>query len=46
MKPEYLYILAAAAVLILAVVLLIIYRKRNYYPYAAKHILTKREYRF
>ena len=46
MKAEYLYILAAAAILILALILGILYRRRNYYPYAAKHILTKREYRF
>lgn len=33
-------------VLPLLVVVFFIYRKKNYYPYAARHLLTKREYRF
>lgn len=33
-------------VLLLLVVVFFIYRKKNYYPYAARHLLTKREYRF
>lgn len=32
--------------LLLLVLLFLLYRKKNYYPYAAKHLLTKREYRF
>lgn len=28
------------------IILIILYRRNNYYPYAAKPILTKREYRF
>ena len=31
---------------LLLVLVLILYRKKNYYPYAARHLLTKREYRF
>lgn len=30
----------------LLALIFIVYRKRNYYPYAARHLLTKREYRF
>ena len=33
-------------VLLLLVVVFFIYRKKSYYPYAARHLLTKREYRF
>lgn len=33
-------------VLPLLVVVFFIYRKKNYYPYAARHLLTKREYCF
>lgn len=33
-------------VLPLLVVVFFIYRKKNYYPYTARHLLTKREYRF
>ena len=33
-------------VLPLLVVVFFIYCKKNYYPYAARHLLTKREYRF
>lgn len=33
-------------VLPLLVVVFFIYHKKNYYPYAARHLLTKREYRF
>lgn len=32
--------------LLLLVLLFLLYRQKNYYPYAAKHLLTKREYRF
>ena len=31
---------------LLLVLVFILYRKKNYYPYAARHLLTKREYRF
>lgn len=33
-------------VLLFLILLFLLYRKKNYYPYAARHILTKREYRF
>ena len=33
-------------VLLVILLLIILYRKKNYYPYAAKPILTKREYGF
>lgn len=32
--------------LLLVLLLCVLYRKKNYYPYAARHLLTKREYRF
>ncbi len=31
---------------LLVLLLCVLYRKKNYYPYAARHLLTKREYRF
>lgn len=46
MKPEYIYIITASVLLVIIINLLILYRKKNYYPYGAKHILTKREYKF
>lgn len=39
----YVYI---GIVFLLMLVLWWIYRKKNYYPYKARHLLTKREYRF
>lgn len=39
------YILCIGVLLVI-LFLIILYRKKNYYPYAAKPILTKREYRF
>lgn len=39
------YILCIGVLLVI-LLLIILYRKKNYYPYAAKPILTKREYRF
>lgn len=33
-------------ILLLLAAAFFIYRKKNYYPYAARHLLTKREYRF
>lgn len=39
------YILSIGVLLII-LFLIILYRKKNYYPYAAKPILTKREYGF
>lgn len=39
----YVYI---GVVFLLILVLWWIYRKKNYYPYKARHLLTKREYRF
>lgn len=33
-------------VLLFLILLFLLYRRKNYYPYAARHILTKREYRF
>ncbi|GAB6103332.1 hypothetical protein JCM17039_00860 [Blautia glucerasea] len=39
----YVYI---GIVFLLILVLWWIYRKKNYYPYKARHLLTKREYRF
>lgn len=39
------YILSIGILLII-LFLIILYRKKNYYPYAAKPLLTKREYRF
>lgn len=47
--PPYLHYLPAVPVIviIIAVVCLLLHlRRRNYYPYAPKHILTKREYKF
>lgn len=41
---SYLYIICVGLLILLLIVIL--YRKRNYYPYAARHLLTKREYRF
>ena len=32
--------------ILLLVLVFILYRRKNYYPYAARHLLTKREYRF
>lgn len=32
--------------ILLLVFVFILYRRKNYYPYAARHLLTKREYRF
>lgn len=43
MKP-YLYITCIGLLILLLIVIL--YHKKNYYPYAARHLLTKREYRF
>ncbi len=39
------YILCIGVLLVI-LLLIILYRKKNYYPYAAKPILTKREYSF
>lgn len=39
----YVYI---GIIFLLILVLWWIYRKKNYYPYKARHLLTKREYRF
>lgn len=38
--------LIPCTVLLFLILLFLLYRRKNYYPYAAKHILTKREYRF
>lgn len=46
METKYIYPLIVAVLAAAAVMLFILYRRRNYYPYAAKHILTKREYKF
>ena len=35
-----------AICIFLLILLFILYRRKNYYPYAARHLLTKREYRF
>lgn len=32
--------------IVLFLLLFVLYRRKNYYPYAARHLLTKREYRF
>ena len=40
------YIPCISAGFLLLILLFLFYRKKNYYPYAAKHLLTKREYRF
>ena len=40
------YILPALLLLLIIVYLIRIFRKNNYYPYASKNILTKREYKF
>ena len=39
------YILGSVLLLLL-ILFFVLLHKRNYYPYAAKHLLTKREYRF
>ena len=41
---SYLYITCIGLLIVLLIVIL--YHKKNYYPYAARHLLTKREYRF
>lgn len=46
MKPIYTYIIIATVIVLAAAGLLFLYRRRGRYPYAAKHILTKREYKF
>ena len=34
------------AIVLLLALIFILYRRKHYYPYAARHLLTKREYRF
>ncbi len=46
MDSTHIYIVIAAILLAAAAALFVLYKKRGYYPYAAKHILTKREYKF
>lgn len=43
---EKLYLPGGCILLLLLLAAIIAIRKRNYYPYAAKHLLTKREYKF
>lgn len=46
---DFTHYLPAAGICLLAaaaIYLLFRLRKKNYYPYAAKHLLTKREYKF
>lgn len=42
-NPSILY---GCTFLLLFLLFLLILRKRNYYPYAPRHLLTKREYKF
>lgn len=42
---KYLWYIPCICILLLVLVF-ILYRRKNYYPYAARHLLTKREYRF
>ena len=46
MQPIYIYAGIIILLIIAAAVLLLWHLRRGYYPYAAKHILTKREYKF
>ena len=41
---SYLYMICIGFLILFLIIIL--YRKKNYYPYAARHLLTKREYRF
>ena len=43
---NHLLYIPCVGILLLLVLTLVLYRKKNYYPYAARHLLTKREYRF
>lgn len=43
---NYLLYIPCVGILLLLVLAFVLYRKKNYYPYAARHLLTKREYRF
>ncbi len=45
MNYDYLYPIIVIAIIAAGIILFFIYRRRCY-PYAAKHILTKREYKF
>ena len=46
MEQQIIIACAIIIIILTAAALIIWYKKRNYYPYAAKHILTRREYRF
>ena len=41
---SYLYMICIGFLILFLIIIL--YRKKNYYPYAARNLLTKREYRF
>lgn len=44
---KYLPVLAILLIVfILTILLLLRFHRKNYYPYASKHLLTKREYKF
>ncbi len=42
---DFLWCIPCIGILLL-ILIFALYRRKNYYPYAAKHLLTKREYRF
>lgn len=46
MEQQIIIACAIIIIILTAAALILWYKKRNYYPYAAKHILTRREYRF
>lgn len=46
MEPKYIYIIIAVVFILTVIILTVLYHSKNYYPYGAKHILTKREYKF
>lgn len=46
MKMNFYGFMIVGIASLLVLLLCVLYRKKNYYPYAARHLLTKREYRF